>query len=79
MLPRSIVACTRWDGELRRRSFRAYSRYKFEYRPEEPMAFVAGLSDVDRQKLRESLQSYADASEDSGHVEKPSNRKLRLG
>ena len=71
--------CTRRDGELRKRSFRAYSRFKFEYSPEEPMAFVAGLSDVDRQKLHDCLQSYAAVSEDSGHVEKPSNRKLRLG
>ena len=76
---RGIFACTRWHGRLHKKSIRAYSRYKFEYRPEEPMAFVAGLTDVDRQKLRDSLQNYAAASEDAGHIEKPSNRKLRLG
>ena len=76
---RGIFACTRWHGRLHKKSIRAYSRYKFEYRPEEPMAFVAGLTDVDRQKLRDSLQNYAAANEDAGHIEKPSNRKLRLG
>ena len=43
------------------------------------MAFVAGLSDVDRQKLKDCLQNYSAANEDVEHVEKPSSRKLRLG
>ena len=78
VLSRSLVVYTRRDGLLRQGSIRAYSRYKFEYYPEDPMAFVAGLSDADRQKLKDCMQSYSIEKEDE-HIEKPSNRKLRLG
>lgn len=43
------------------------------------MAFVSGLSAADRQKLKDCLEEYSIASKDDEHVEKPSNRKLRLG
>ena len=57
---------------------RAYSRFKFEYNREDPMAFVAELSDTDRQKLKECLERYTIEMEEE-HIDKPSNRKLRLG
>ena len=77
-LSRGLVAYAGRDGLLRQGGLRAYSRYKFEYYPEDPMAFVAGLSNADRQKLKDCMQSYYIEKEDE-HVEKPSNRKLRLG
>jgi len=78
--PRGFLACTRRDAVmLHKVNLRDYSRFKSEYYPEEPMTFVAGLSDADRQKLKDCLQNYSTAREDVEHVEKPSNRKLRLG
>ena len=79
LLSRGLAACARRDGMLRKGSLRCYSRFKLEYYPEEPMTFVAELSDKDRQKLKECLHDYSIASEDVEHIEKPSNRKLRLG
>ena len=77
VLSRGLVVCARRDGMLRKVSPRAYSRYKFEHYPEDPMAFVAELSHSERKNLKDCLESYAIDKED--HVEKPSNRKLRLG
>jgi len=56
-----------------------YASYKFEYIPDEPMAFVAGLSDSDRQKLKESLQNYSSLNEAVKQVEKPSGSQKVLG
>ena len=75
MLSRSFSVHAR---ESALRGIRAYSRFKFEYYPEDPMAFVAELSDNDRQKLKDCLDRYAIEMEEE-HIEKPSNRKLRLG
>lgn len=79
VLPRGLVACTRRDGVMYKGNLRAYSRFKSEYYPEDPMAFVTGLSDFERQKLKDCLQNYSMENENVEHVEKPSNRKLRLG
>ena len=79
VLSRGLVAYAGRDGGLLRQgNLRTYSRYKFEYYPEDPMAFVAGLSDADRQKLKDCMETYSIEKEDE-HIEKPSNRKLRLG
>ena len=58
---------------------RSYATYKFEYIPAEPMAFVAGLSDSDRQKLKECLQNYSSLNEAVEQVEEPSGSQKRLG
>ncbi|XP_065889397.1 transmembrane protein 65-like isoform X1 [Dysidea avara] len=57
---------------------RSYATYKFEYIPAEPMAFVAGLSDSDRQKLKECLQNYSSLNEAVEQVEEPSGSQKRL-
>jgi len=57
---------------------RNFATYKFEYIPDEPMAFVAGLSDTERQKLKECLQNYS-LNEAAEQAEKPSRSQKRLG
>lgn len=57
---------------------RGYTSYKFEHIPDEPMAFVAGLSDSDRQKLKECLQNYS-FNEAAEQVEKPNGSQRILG
>ena len=58
---------------------RGYTSYKFEHIPDEPMAFVAGLSDSDRQKLKECLQNYSSLNEAAEQVEKPNRSQKILG